>query len=107
MLFQRRVSGGYSANLLLGTVDPLLAGWSQEAARIIDPAYLVNPACNYYFMVVSTFFLAAAGTIITERVVAPRLGDYTGEEKADRIDGVGARQNVTTLAQIELTTLRT
>ena len=31
------VSGGYSANLLLGTIDPLLAGLSEEAARIIDP----------------------------------------------------------------------
>ncbi len=30
------VSGGYSANLLLGTIDPLLAGLSEEAARIID-----------------------------------------------------------------------
>jgi len=28
------VSGGYSANLVLGTIDPLLAGISQEAARI-------------------------------------------------------------------------
>ena len=37
------VSGGYSANLLLGTVDPLLSGLSEEAARIIDPAYQVNP----------------------------------------------------------------
>ena len=48
------VSGGYSANLLLGTIDPLLAGITQEAARIIDPGYAVTPACNYYFMVVST-----------------------------------------------------
>ena len=31
------VSGGYSANLLLGTVDPLLAGLAQEAAHILDP----------------------------------------------------------------------
>jgi aminobenzoyl-glutamate transport protein len=76
------VSGGYSANLLLGTVDPLLAGLSQEAARIIDPNYLVNPACNYYFMAVSTFVLTAAGTWVSEKIVEPRLGKYTGEEKA-------------------------
>ena len=56
------VSGGYSANLLLGTIDPLLAGLSQEAAQIIDPDYLVNPACNFYFMFISTFFIAASGT---------------------------------------------
>ena len=32
------VSGGYSANLLLGTIDPLLSGLTQEAARIVGPA---------------------------------------------------------------------
>jgi aminobenzoyl-glutamate transport protein len=75
------VSGGYSANLLLGTIDPLLAGLSEEAARIIDPSYQVNPACNYYFLVVSTFFVAAAGTWVTEKIVIPRLGKFSGQEE--------------------------
>ncbi len=77
------VSGGYSANLFLGTVDPLLAGLSEEAARIINPAYEVNPSANYYFMAVSTFLISALGTIVTERVIEPRLGAYTGEEHGD------------------------
>lgn len=79
------VSGGYSANLLLGTIDPLLAGLSEEAARIIDASYTVNPAANYYFMVVSTFFIAAAGTWVTEKIVIPRLGKYEGSAKAEEI----------------------
>ncbi|WP_207491872.1 AbgT family transporter [Aridibaculum aurantiacum] len=79
------VSGGYSANLLLGTVDPLLAGLSQEAAHIIDPKYLVNPACNYYFMAASTFLITLLGTLITEKFVIPRLGKYTGDEKPEEI----------------------
>ncbi|HMV26145.1 MAG TPA: AbgT family transporter [bacterium] len=79
------VSGGYSANLLLGTVDPLLAGLTQEAARIVDPAYHVNPACNYYFLVASTFVLSAVGTWVTEKIVEPRLGVYQGEEKPEEI----------------------
>ncbi len=77
------VSGGFSANLLLGTVDPLLAGLSTEAAQIVDPEYVVNPTANYYFMVVSTFVIALAGTLVTERIVAPRLGDYSGDGKVD------------------------
>jgi len=79
------VSGGYSANLLLGTVDPLLSGLSQEAAQIIDPAYVVNPACNYYFMAVSTFFIASAGTWVTEKIVVPRLGDYEGDIQSEEL----------------------
>jgi aminobenzoyl-glutamate transport protein len=73
------VSGGYSANLLLGTVDPLLAGLTQEAARIVDPAYTVNAAANYYFLAVSTLLVTVIGTWVTERIVAPRFGDWSGE----------------------------
>jgi aminobenzoyl-glutamate transport protein len=79
------VSGGYSANLLLGTIDPLLAGLTQEAAHIIDSTYEVNPAANYYFMFVSTFFIAAAGTWVTEKIVVPRLGKYEGSAEAEEI----------------------
>ena len=86
------VSGGYSANLLLGTVDPLLAGLSQEAARIIDPAYTVNPAANYYFMAASTFVIVAAGTLVTERVVEPRLGRYTGSAATEAITPMTAAE---------------
>jgi len=82
------VSGGYSANLLLGTVDPLLAGLSEEAAHIIDPSYTVSAACNFYFMAASTFFIAGAGTWVTEKVVIPRLGEYSGDEKADAIESL-------------------
>ncbi|TDK27490.1 AbgT family transporter [Luteimonas aestuarii] len=70
------VSGGYSANLLIGTVDPLLAGITQEAARLIDPAYEVHAAVNWYFMIVSTFAVTAMGWFVTARIVEPKLGPY-------------------------------
>jgi len=79
------VSGGYSANLLLGTIDPLLAGLSQEAANIIQEGYKVSAAANYYFMVVSTFVIAITGTWVTEKLVMPRLGEYTGNEKPEEL----------------------
>jgi aminobenzoyl-glutamate transport protein len=80
------VSGGFSANLALGTIDPLLAGLSEEAAQILDPSYQVNPTANYYFMVVSTFVISFAGTWVTERIVAPRLGEYTPHEDLEQED---------------------
>ncbi len=88
------VSGGFSANLVLGTVDPLLAGLSQEAARILDPSYEVNPTANYFFMVASTFVIAFTGTFITEKVVEPRLGKYTGEaeEKDNSFDKLSYKE---------------
>ena len=86
------VSGGYSANLLLGTVDPLLAGISQEAARLVESAYSVNPACNYYFMAVSAPVLALAGALVTERLVEPRLGAYRTEEPPGAVEPLTAAQ---------------
>lgn len=74
------VSGGYSANLLLGTIDPLLAGITTPAAQMIDPDYIVGPEANWYFMIVSTFLIAILGTIITEKIVEPRLGKYDPSE---------------------------
>ncbi len=86
------VSGGFSANLILGTIDPLLAGLSQEAARIIDPSYEVNPTANYYFMIVSTFLIAVIGTWVTEKIVAPRFGIYSGPQGADKLERLSAKE---------------
>lgn len=69
------VSGGYSANLLIGTIDPLLSGLSQEAARIVDPNYTVSPLANWYFMIASTPVITLLGWFVTEKIVAPRFSD--------------------------------
>ena len=86
------VSGGFSANIALGTIDPLLAGLSTEAAQIIDPEYVVNPTANYYFMVVSTFFIAFTGTFVTDRLVEPRLGKYEGEDESQSIEKLNKKE---------------
>ncbi|WP_078555629.1 AbgT family transporter [Bacillus alkalicellulosilyticus] len=85
------VSAGFSANLLLTSLDPLLGGITQEAARVFDPAYAdtINYAMNYYFMIVSVFVLTIVGTLITEKVVEPRLGKYEGSYVGS-VDAVSA-----------------
>ena len=72
------VSGGFGANFLIGSIDPILAGISESAARMIIPDIVVNPAVNYYFMFASGFLVILVGTWVTEKIVEPRLGKYTG-----------------------------
>lgn len=79
------VSGGFSANLLLGTIDPLLAGITQASAAVVKPGVVVHPTANYYFLVVATFLLVAVGTWVTERIVEPRLGAYTGDAPREEL----------------------
>ncbi len=72
------VSGGFGANFLIGSVDPILAGLSQSAAQIIDPNITVNAAVNFYFMFASAFLIVVLGTWVTEKIVEPRLKSYDG-----------------------------
>ena len=92
------VSGGYSANLLLGTVDPLLAGITEEAARLIDPGYVVDASANWFFMIGSTFLVTTVASIVSLKVVEPTLGPYdptqAGLDEADRhrLDPLSAQE---------------
>ncbi|MEL6729220.1 MAG: AbgT family transporter [Pseudomonadota bacterium] len=77
------VSGGYSANLLIGTIDPLLAGITEEAAQLLDPTYQVVATANWYFMVASTFLITLVGSLVTIFIVEPQLGKYDSS-RADK-----------------------
>lgn len=74
------VSGGWSANLLIGTNDPMFAGMSTQAAQMIDPNYTVLPVSNWFFMMASTVLITAIGTLVTDKLVEPRLAPYVPDE---------------------------
>lgn len=82
------VSGGFSANLFVTVLDPLLAGLTHQAAILYDPDYVVTPLANYYFMVASTFLLVPLGWLVTERIVEPRLGIWKGHVSGET-EGMG------------------
>ncbi|HUG28161.1 MAG TPA: AbgT family transporter, partial [Gemmatimonadales bacterium] len=80
------VSGGFSANLLITSLDPLLGGISTAAAQLVDPAYEVLPTANYYFMVASVFLVTAVGTLVSVKIVEPRLGTWNPSDATESID---------------------
>jgi aminobenzoyl-glutamate transport protein len=68
------VSAGFSANLLIGPLDAILAGLSTEAVRLVDPTYEVSAAGNWWFIIVSTLLISITAAVVTERITEPRLG---------------------------------
>lgn len=66
------VAAGFSANLLITGLDPLLQSFTQEAAQILDPGYQVDIRCNYYFMIASTLMITLVGWATTHLVVEGR-----------------------------------
>ncbi len=71
------VSAGFSANIIPAALDAVLYGITESSAQIIDPTWSSNIAFNWWFIVALTPLTMIIGTVITERVVIPRLGQWT------------------------------
>ena len=74
------VSGGFSANFVPSSLDPLLQGLTQAGAHILDTSVVVNPLNNYFFTTASSVIIIGLGWWITDRIVEPRI-------KATEVDG--------------------
>ncbi len=57
-------------------IDAVLAEMTNDAIRLIDPTVSISLAANLWFGIASTLFLTVLVTLITERVIEPRLGPY-------------------------------
>ncbi len=89
------VSGGFSANFIPSGIDPLLQGYTQSAAKIIDPAIELNPLNNWYFTSASTLLIVLLGWFITEKIVDPRLRKVTvdvGLEEQPTMDTLNRKE---------------
>jgi aminobenzoyl-glutamate transport protein len=68
----------FAGNPLPGQFDALILGFTEPAARLLDPTWTANLAGNWYFTATGAVAFIAAGWWVTDRVVEPRLGAWTG-----------------------------
>lgn len=86
------VSAGFSANLIFGPTDALLAGITNDALTSANIDYSVETTGNWYFIFVSTFVLTGVGAFVTDKFVEPRLGVYDGDYKPTQ-DPLSSQEN--------------
>lgn len=67
------IAGAFAANYTPSAIDPVIQGFTQSAAQIIDPTYEVNVLCNYFYALASTFFVIGSCWYVTETIVEPWL----------------------------------
>lgn len=106
------VGGAFSVNMFIKPIDAVLAEMTNDAIRLIDPTVSIGLASNIWFGIGSTLLLTVVITLITERVIEPRLGAYSQtqagmqaapEEAAASIDeGRGLRFALFTLIGVTL-----
>ena len=89
------ISAGFSANLVITAVDPLLAGFTEAAAQFVAPDYRVAVTANWWFMAASTVVLTLVGWLVTALWVEPRTNRITIETStfglSDKIDSKAMR----------------
>lgn len=97
------VSGGFSANPVPSSLDPLLSGLTQAAAQIIAPERLVNPLSNWFFMAISSALIIALGWFLTDKVIEPRLARVAVDGDASdmpKMEELGPRERRGLLAAV-------
>ncbi len=72
------VSAGFSANLFPGPLDALMVGIANETLASAGIDYQMTITANWYFLIASTILLTIVGAIVTDRIIEPRLSEYTG-----------------------------
>lgn len=84
------VSGGFAANFVPSGIDPLLAGFTQTAAQVLDPTYQVNPLSNIFFTGLSSMLIVGIGWYVTEKIIEPRLNSMPIDEDAETAPDLGS-----------------
>ncbi|WP_203910282.1 AbgT family transporter [Rhizocola hellebori] len=76
------VGGTFGVNVLITPIDGIVTEVTNEAAALVDPTRSISLTANLFFGIGSTLFLAFLITFITDKVIEPRLGRYTGKAAA-------------------------
>lgn len=79
------VSGGYGANVLITALDPMLAGLTESAARLVDPNAKVAATCNWFFNIASVGIVTGVGALLAPGVER-RFGPWKGAVEAESVE---------------------
>jgi aminobenzoyl-glutamate transport protein len=85
------VSAAFSVNILLTPADGVVTDIANESAQLVDPSVNLDLVANLWFGIVSTLFLTVVITLITTKIVEPRLGAWdrgmADHEELEREEG--------------------
>lgn len=87
------VAAVFTVNILVKPLDGILTGITNDAIHLLDPSVSIDLTANFWFSVASVLMLTIVVSIITERVIEPRLGTYTGEAPPEGSGGLSPAES--------------
>jgi aminobenzoyl-glutamate transport protein len=79
------VAGAFTVNMLIKPLDAVLVEFTNDAARLVDPERSIGLASNVWFSIASVLFLTVIIAFITDRMTAPRLGNYNPDAAGEGV----------------------
>lgn len=76
------VAAVFTVNILVKPLDGILTGITNDAIHLLNPNLSIDLTANFWFSAASVLLLTFAVSLITEKIVEPRLGAYEGGEAA-------------------------
>ncbi len=73
------VAAVFSVNILIKPLDAILTGITNDAISLVNPGQQITLMANLWFSIASVLLLTIVVSVISDRVIEPRLGKYTGE----------------------------
>ena len=80
------VSFGYGVSIFVGSMEVNLMNYTKEAAMLIDETTHIALSSNLIFIIVTTIILSIVGTIIIEKIIAPRVGKYKKDDEFSKTE---------------------
>jgi aminobenzoyl-glutamate transport protein len=73
------VASAFLVNVLIVPTDGILTEITNDAIHLVNPNLSIDLAANLWFSIGSVVLLTLLIGLVTERVIEPRLGPYTGD----------------------------
>lgn len=75
------VSFGYGVSIFVGSMEVSLIEYTKYAAMQVDKNIHISLTSNLIFIIVTSIILSIVGTLIIEKIIAPKIGKYKKEEE--------------------------
>ena len=75
------VAFGYGVTIFVGSMEIALMDYTRTAAWLIDDGMHISLTSNLFFIIATSILISVIGTIIIEKIIAPKIGKYKKEEE--------------------------
>ena len=80
------VSFGYGVSIFVGSMEISLLSYTRDAARLIDETAHVSLTSNLFFIIAASIILSIVGTVIIEKIIAPKIGKYKKDDELSQTE---------------------